>query len=211
MLEDTFAENVGFGDFEFERRFLVKEFPEELRDSPSLIIQNYFLAKDGFAIRVRCLAPGIRADINTMSDYRGLLLANKDHFDFAAITVKGPAAGGTRYEAERAIDPGVGVDLVARGDAVVVKTRYAIWYGEDGWVVDEFGGNNTGLIIAECERSSPVTDLQIPSFCTNEITDDYRFANDSLCHNPYRVWGAAYERELQKIGSTFRQDFGTNR
>ena len=204
-------ETLGFGDFEFERRFLVNELPAHLRDSPSLIIQNYFLAKDGFAIRVRCLAPGISATVNEMSDYYGLLLAEKKHFDFAAITVKGPAAGGTRYEAERSIDPGVGVELVARGDAIIVKTRYAFWFGEDGWVVDEFGGANAGLIIAECERSSPVVDLQIPEFCVTEITDDHRFANDSLCFNPYQKWGEAYQRELKKIGPTYRQDFGTNR
>jgi len=204
-------ESFGFGDFEFERRFLVKELPEQWRDSPSLIIQNYFLAKDGFAIRVRCLAPSISASVLDMSDYYGLLLAEKQHFDFAAITVKGPAAGGTRYEAERAIDPGVGVELVARGNAVIVKTRYSFWYREDGWIVDEFGGLNAGLLIAECERSSPVTDLEIPSFCLTEITDDARFSNDSLAINPYQKWSAAFLRELSKVGPSYRQDFGTNR
>jgi len=211
MAEDFDDDTYGFGDFEFERRFLVKALPDTFRDSPSLIIQNYYLAKDGFAIRVRVLANGVQATVEEMDDHYGLLLAEKEKFDFAAITVKGPAAGGTRYEAERSIDPGVGAELVARGDAVIVKTRYSVWLGEDGWVIDEFGGANAGLIIAECERSGPVIDLQIPKFCVTEITDDHRFANDSLALNPYQNWASAYQRELSKVGPVYRQDFGTNR
>jgi CYTH domain-containing protein len=203
-------ENAGFGEFEFERRFWVRDFPAQFQDSPALIVQSYFLAEDGYAIRVRCQATNLVADFDEMKNGAELLRKYREQMDFAAITVKGPAAGGTRYESERVIDPGVGVELVLRGKNLVTKVRYSVWLGQDGWVVDVFGGENSPLIIAECERSSPVTDLQIPSFCFTEITDDHRFANDSLAHHPYAGWRQEYEAELAKTGAAYRSDFGAN-
>jgi len=203
-------ENAGFGEFEFERRFIVRNFPEDYRDTPALIVQSYFLAADGYAIRVRCQASNLVADFDEMRDGKEILRKYREAVDFAAITVKGPAAGGTRYESERAIDPGVAVELVLRGSNLVIKERYSVWLGEDGWVVDVFGGENAPLIIAECERSSPVTNLEIPNFCITEITDDHRFSNDALAHHPYGAWRHEYERELAKTGAKFRNDFGSN-
>ena len=228
------GETDGFGDFEFERRFWARKIPDVLRESPVLIIQNYFLADNsgvpaalsnqitaslgaggGYAIRVRCQISDFDDDaasaivesntsaLDLLSEYRGKV-------DFAAITVKGPAAGGTRYEREAELDPGVAVELVLRGAALFAKFRYSFWLGQDGWVIDEFLGANAPLIIAEVERSGPVTDLQIPKFCYTEITDDHRFANDSLALNPYRNWRTAYERELVQLGPIFREDFGAN-
>jgi adenylate cyclase len=118
--------------------------------------------------------------------------------------------GGTRYEAEREIDVSVGVEMIRRGGARIVKTRYSAWLGADGWVIDVFGGANHPLVIAECERSGPVTDLQIPAFCTTEVTDDRRFSNDSLSRVPYSTWAGEYARELVTSGPRFLQDFGRN-
>jgi CYTH domain-containing protein len=99
---------------------------------------------------------------------------------------------------------------VRRGGAQILKTRYAAWLGADGWVVDEFGGTNHPLLIAECERSWPVTDLQIPDFCVTELTDDRRFSNESLATDPYSQWATAFARELATTGPRFRGDFGDN-
>jgi CYTH domain-containing protein len=203
-------ENLGFGEFEFERRFLVREFPANLRDAPVLIVQNYFLAADGYAIRVRCQASELVLDDAELRDAHKLIETHRSEFGFAAVTVKGPAAGGTRYEVERELDPGIGAELVLRGDALIVKSRYSLWFGHDGWVVDIFGGDNAGLIIAECERSSPVTDLQIPDFAYTEITDDPRFSNDELALNPFANWRDEYAAELAVRGPKLREDFGTN-
>jgi CYTH domain-containing protein len=133
-----------------------------------------------------------------------------DRFDFCAVTLKGPMNVGTRYEAEREIDPIVGVQMIRRGGHRVVKNRYSVWLGADGWVIDVFGGENSPLVIAECERAGPVTDLQIPAFCVTEVTDDPRFANDGLSKNPYRGWAATFEDELARTGPRFLQDFGKN-
>lgn len=199
-----------YSDFEFERRFLVRELPDVLRDAPSLIVQSYYLSDGGYALRVRAQAGGVDAALDAQSDAREVLERWRDRVDFAAMTVKGPSAGGTRYEAERQLDPLVAVELVRRGGARVVKTRYAAWLGADGWSIDVFGGANHPLIVAECERSGPVTDLQIPDFCVTEITDDRRFSNESLAVRPYGEWSAAFAEELAAHGPSFREDFGPN-
>ncbi|MCK9795775.1 CYTH domain-containing protein [Isoptericola sp. 4D.3] len=202
--------STDYSDFEFERRFFVRDLPDTLRDAPSLIVQSYFLSDGGYALRVRVQATGVEARLGPDSDARDVLELYKSRFDFAAVTVKGPSAGGTRYEAERQLDPLVGVELVRRGGAQVIKTRYAAWLGADGWSIDVFGGSNAPLVVAECERSGPVTDLQIPDFCVTELTDDRRFSNESLAVDPFRGWSAAYAQELSVQGPRFRDDFGGN-
>ena len=216
MSDDRFDEPAaadpdrGYADFEFERRFFVRDLPADLRDAPALIVQSYFLADDGYALRVRVQAGGTDADLTADTDPAEILGAHLAKIDFAAVTVKGPAVGGTRYEAERQLDPSVGVELVRRGGAPVVKVRYAAWLGADGWSIDVFGGANHPLVIAECERSGPVTGLQIPDFCVTEITDDRRFSNESLATEPYRAWAPLFAAELAGDGPVFRQDFGPN-
>jgi adenylate cyclase len=201
---------TAYTDFEFERRFLVRTLPDALRDAPSLIVQSYFLSDGGYALRVRVQAGGVDGRLDAQSDPTDVLDAVRDRVDFAAVTVKGPSAGGTRYEAERELDPLVALELVRRGGARVVKTRYAAWIGADGWSIDVFGGANHPLIVAECERSGPVTGLQIPDFCVTEITDDRRFSNESLAVQPYAEWATDYAQELARTGPRFREDFGEN-
>ncbi|QAY68844.1 hypothetical protein [Xylanimonas protaetiae] len=203
-------ETPGYADFEFERRFLVRELPAPLRDTPALIVQSYFLSDGGYALRVRVQASGVEARLTASSDARDVLARHTSAFDFAAVTVKGPSVGGTRYEAERELEPSVGVELVRRGGAQILKTRYATWLGQDGWVIDEFGGTNHPLLVAEVERSGPVVDLQIPDFCVTELTDDRRFSNESLAVDPYSQWATSFARELATTGPAFRQDFGAN-
>ncbi len=207
MMDD---ETPAYQDFEFERRFLVRELPDELRDSPALIVQAYFLSDGGYALRVRCQASDVDAGLSASSDAREVLDRYQGQFDFAAVTVKGPSAGGTRYEAERELDPLMGVELVRRGGAQILKTRYSAWLGADGWVVDVFGGANHPLVIAEVERSGPVTGLAIPDFCVTELTDDYRFSNECLAVDPFSTWKASFAKELAEQGPSFRQDFGDN-
>ena len=69
------------------------------------------------------------------------------------MTAKGPATGGTRYEAERELDPLVAGQIVSRAEHVIVKVRYSAWLGEDGWIIDRFLGRNAPLLLAEVERT----------------------------------------------------------
>ena len=203
----------GNGDFEFERRFFVREMPSEAlaEPDPVLIVQSYYLADQGYALRLRVQSSTARIEMDGSEDVREVLDEFAGQFDFCALTAKGPMIEGTRYEAEREIDVSVGVEMIRRGGARIVKNRYSVWLGGDGWVIDVFGGANRPLVIAECERGGPVTDLTIPSFCVSEVTGDRRFANDALSAAPFSGWAAQYAAELATEGPRFLEGLGVNR
>ncbi len=199
-------------DFEFERRFFVEELPTRLVQDvhPDLIVQTYFLANEGYALRVRLQATGLEASVPDDLEGKDALESFSDQFDLCMLAVKGPYVGGTRYEAERELEISVGTQMCLRGGKTLAKLRYGVWIGQDGWVVDRFLGPNQPLIIAECERTGPVVDLEIPSFCVEEVTGDARFSNDELVNHPYSKWSPRYLRQLQMNPPRFDHSFGTN-
>lgn len=198
----------GFGDFEFERKFLVRDLPAVTASdpSPALIVQAYLFAADGYAVRVRIQGPA-PADL---SDPSLDLIDAIGSDSIGTMTAKGPAAGGTRYEAERELDPLVAGEIVRRAEHVVTKVRYSVWLGEDGWIIDRFTGGNASLLLAEVERGGPVVDLAIPTFCVTEVSEDDRFRNEYLAHQPYGTWADAHRRELDLLGPTFVNTLGQN-
>lgn len=200
-----------FGDFEFERKFYVRELPgvTALDPRPALIVQAYLFAADGYAVRVRLQGPA-PAELDGTPDelIQAMLLTNADAI--GTMTAKGPAAGGTRYEAERELDPMVAGQIVSRAEHVVVKIRYSAWLGEDGWIVDQFLGRNAPLLLAEVERNAPVVDLTIPAFCVTEVSEDDRFRNEYLAHQPFGEWAEGYRDELVRVGPRFVDTLGIN-
>ncbi|MGP4055969.1 hypothetical protein ACTWP6_14280 [Mycobacterium sp. 4D054] len=198
----------GSGDFEFERKFFVRDMPAVAASDPTpvLIAQAYLFASDGYAVRVRLQGPA-PADL---SGTPGDLVTRLGDDAIGTMTAKGPAAGGTRYEAERDLDPLVAGQIVSRAEHVVLKVRSSVWLGEDGWVLDRFLGGNAPLLLAEVERNGPVVDLAIPSFCTTEVSEDDRFRNEYLAHHPFGTWAADYRRELNLLGPRFVDNLGQN-
>lgn len=209
---------ISHGDFEFERKFFVRDLPAEVRaeHDPVLIVQSYFLASEGYALRVRVQAPATALDggepvrLGPGLDLGAVLDRMTPQITFCGLTAKGPEVAGTRYEAERELDAGVGVEMIRRGGRPIVKYRHSLWLGTDGWAIDAFLGENSPLIIAECERGGPVTDLVIPEFCVTEVTDDPRFTNDALSVRPFAQWSGDIDRELATRGPRFLTDFGRN-
>jgi CYTH domain-containing protein len=200
-------------DFEFERRFFCNDFPDKFRAriDPVLHIQSYYLASEGYNIRVRITTSKLHMEMEPDLDINQLMELNSQAFDKSFLTIKAPSLGGSRYEAEREIEPSVAIELILRGGTPIVKNRYAIWIKSDGWVVDVFGGANFGLILAECERDNPVVDLEIPSFCLTEVTEDFRFTNDNLSVRPFPSFKTEYIEELKMEGQHFSDQFGENR
>ena len=199
-------------EFQYERRFFCHAMPTEFDDgdAPALIIQSYFVHADNYALRIRLTTRSLRVAMSAVLDARAVLAAHRDEFRTAALTVKGPSVGGTRYEASREIDAHIAAELVLRGGDVIIKNRYTAWIGADGWNIDVFGGANAPLVIAEAQRSAPVTNLIIPRFCITEITDEPRFSNDNLSWRPFGAWKDDIARELDDEGPSFQQLFGTN-
>ncbi|RSX55498.1 adenylate cyclase [Bifidobacterium dolichotidis] len=201
------------GGFEYERRFFCREIPQEIlrNEAPHLIVQSYYVHSNNYALRVRVKSDVTSLEMTSDLDPREVLREYRDDFRSAMVSVKGPSVGGTRYEAEQTIDPQYGIELILRGGDVIIKNRYTVWIGEDGWNLDRFGGMNAPLIVAEALRASPVTNLVIPRFCITEITDERRFSNDDLSWNPYSRWAQQFKDELAARGPEFQQLFGKNR
>jgi adenylate cyclase len=197
------------GDFEFERKFFVSEMPAVAASDPGplLIAQAYLFAADGYAVRVRLQGPAPAELEATPAE----LVTALGGGALGTMTAKGPAAGGTRYEAERELDPLVAGQIVSRAEHVVLKIRSSVWLGEDGWVIDRFLSGNAPLLVAEVERGGPVVDLAIPSFCVTEVSEDDRFRNEYLAHHPFGSWADDYRSELDLLGPSFVDSLGRNR
>ena len=109
----------------------------------------------------------------------------------AFITIKGPSPDGglSRYEFEQSIpldDARILMTLCEPG--VIDKTRWLVPCGEHTFEVDEFHGDNEGLVMAEVELNNATEEPKIPHFIGKEVTGDRRYYNSQLRRNPYRSW-----------------------
>lgn len=71
---------------------------------------------------------------------------------------------------------------------LIEKQRHYITHANNIWEIDEFMGENSGLIVAEVELSEIGENFDRPSWIGAEVTHDLRYYNNSLCQNPYANW-----------------------
>ena len=110
--------------------------------------------------------------------------------DQAFLTIKGQASGISRMEYEYPIpvaDAGVLLAELCE-QPIIDKKRYAITYQGFVWEVDEFFGENAGLLVAEIELDSEDQGFAIPPWVGDEVSSDRRYANASLVKNPFSTW-----------------------
>lgn len=154
--------------FEIERKFLVKdERYKEQSFAHSRIRQGYICSGHGRTVRVR------------IRDTRGYL------------TIKGPSTNGglSRYEFEKEITLDEAEHLMQLCEpGVIEKTRYLVKSGIHTFEVDEFYGENEGLVMAEVELSSEDEPYEKPDFIGEEVTGDRRYYNSYLRSNPFSLW-----------------------
>ena len=160
---------------EIERKFLVRgDDYKRLATSHSRIKQGYICSGHGRTVRVR------RRD------------------DQAFLTIKGPSMDGglSRYEFEKEItlDEADHLFLLCE-PGIIDKTRYLVPSGPHTFEVDEFYGDNDGLVMAEVELSSPDEPYEKPAFIGCEVTGDRRFYNSHLRQNPFSLWRASLSEE----------------
>lgn len=154
--------------FEIERKFLVKKTGAPWRasaTSQSHIRQGYMECK-GATVRVRV----------------------RD--DKAYLTIKSPSADGiSRYEFEKEITTDEALNLLRLcHGGLIDKTRYLVPSGNHVFEVDEFHGDNDGLVIAEVELGDVEESFEKPDFIDKEVTGDRRYYNSHLLCNPYKNW-----------------------
>jgi adenylate cyclase len=108
----------------------------------------------------------------------------------AVITIKSKSIGATRGEWEYEIPVPDAVELLERlcEQPLVEKVRHRIVYGGHTWEVDEFLGENAGLVVAEIELGSEDEAFEKPDWIGQEVTGDPRYYNSSLIRLPYSIW-----------------------
>lgn len=110
--------------------------------------------------------------------------------DKAFLTVKGITIGATRAEYEYEIpfaDCNALLDNLAE-KPLIEKKRYKIKQDEFVWEIDEFFGDNQGLIVAEIELVSEDQAFDKPHWVGEEVTGDPRYFNSNLIKHPFTKW-----------------------
>jgi len=152
---------------EIERKFLVKGSFKEAAFDAIRITQGYLSTSPGRSVRVR-----IRGS-------QGFL------------TIKGPSRDGglSRFEWEKEIGADEARELMALCEpGLIDKTRWLVKVGSHTFEVDEFHGDNEGLIVAEVELGAPDEAFEKPDWLGEEVTGDRRYYNSALTRNPYKIW-----------------------
>lgn len=106
------------------------------------------------------------------------------------LTVKGITVGATRVEYEYEIpkdECSAMLDDLAE-KPIIEKSRYKIDYEGFTWEIDEFFGENKGLIVAEIELESEDQTFEKPEWIGDEVTGDPRYFNSNLIKHPYTKW-----------------------
>ncbi len=107
------------------------------------------------------------------------------------ITIKGigSASGASRFEWEKEIPVEEVKQLLEICEpGVIDKTRYLVKSGEHTFEVDEFYGDNDGLVVAEVELHSEDEAFVKPEWLGEEVTGDAKYYNSMLMKNPYKNW-----------------------
>ena len=163
---------------EIERKFLVRKGDASYKSaafSSSRIRQGYIPA-EGATVRVRVRDDKAYLTIKGRSDEKGL----------------------SRYEFEKEItlDEADHLQALCRG-GLVDKRRWLVKSGTHTFEVDEFYGDNAGLVMAEVELKSEDEPFVCPPFIGMEVTGDRRFYNSHLLNHPFSQWRLTLPPEYQ--------------
>jgi len=149
---------------EIERKFLIKGSAWR-RAGAMRLRQGYLSSAKGRTVRVRTVG------------------------DKAYLTIKGMAVGATRPEYEYEIPYEDAKELLNLCETPLIeKDRYRVEEGGVVWEIDEFFGENQGLIIAEVELESEDQPFTKPVWVGEEVTGDPRYFNSNLVKKPYTKW-----------------------
>lgn len=153
---------------EIERKFLVKDSSyKDMAVSSSRIIQGYICSERGRTVRVR------------IRDNKGFL------------TIKGASTdnGLSRYEWEHEIQVDEARELMKLCQpGMIDKTRYLVKFGKHIFEVDEFYGENEGLVVAEVELATVDEKHEVPPFLGEEVTGQVKYYNSFLMKCPFKTW-----------------------
>jgi adenylate cyclase len=107
----------------------------------------------------------------------------------AFLTIKGPVIGISRPEFEYPIPVEEARQLLLLCEGPIIeKTRFRVSTEDHLWEIDDFHGDNMGLVVAEVELRHPEESISFPSWLGREVTGDSRYYNSNLTIHPYKEW-----------------------
>jgi adenylate cyclase len=108
----------------------------------------------------------------------------------AFLTIKGPTQGISRQEFEYPIPMGEAQEMLDKlcSQPLMEKFRYFRSYAGLTWEIDEFLGDNRGLVVAEVELQSADQAISKPDWVGQEVSGDPRYLNVNLAVKPYSQW-----------------------
>jgi len=155
-------------NIEIERKFLVKNLNYKSESfEKKCIKQGYLNSNKNRTVRIR------------VSDDTGF------------ITIKGKSNknGISRFEWEKEIPVTEAEELLLLCEPTIIeKTRYLIKVGYHTFEVDEFAGENSGLVVAEIELNSEDEVFEKPNWLSKEVTGDLKYYNSSISKLPFINW-----------------------
>lgn len=151
---------------EIERKFRVRSNAWRGTGEGTLYRQGYLVNSDFQTVRVR--------------------ISDRD----AWLTIKGQRVGVTRPEFEYPIPAGDAEGMLATlcDGSLVEKTRYRVPVGKHVWEVDEFHGDNAGLVLAELELEHKAEPFERPEWLGQEVSDDPRYYSGHLAKETFSSW-----------------------
>ena len=153
-------------NLEIEHKFLVNSFAYRSLAEPVYYRQGYLAAMPDKIIRVRTVAEKgyitIKSRISTLT---------RKEFEFEI-----PAMDAAQMLDELCIGP------------LIEKMRYKVDFEGYTWEVDEFLGDNAGLVIAEIEVTSESETFPIPAWVDREVTGQPQYLNSNLSKHPFNTW-----------------------
>ena len=151
---------------------------------PTEIERKFLVIGDGWRTD-----KGIRIRQGYLNRERGRIVRVRIAGDNGYITIKGVTTGISRAEFEYAIpavDAGQLLQMCA--GRLIEKVRHVVVHKGTSWEVDEFHGDNSGLLIAEVELEFEEQTFEKPVWLGAEVTGDVRYYNSYLSQHPYASW-----------------------
>ena len=151
---------------EIERKFLVKGNSWRNNTKGSYYRQGYLILNAICTVRVRTAG------------------------DKGFLTIKGPPSGLTRHEYEYSIPVDDANEILQSlcKKPIIEKVRYTLRYRGVTWEIDEFAGENEGLILAEVELHDDCQRIELPNWVGKEVSGHVKYYNASLVRHPFKRW-----------------------
>ena len=110
--------------------------------------------------------------------------------DKGFLTIKGVSVGATRLEYEYEIPFSEANELLDElcEKPLIEKKRYKVDVSGNTWEIDDFFGENEGLVVAEIELESEEQQFEKPDWVGEEVTGDPRYFNSNLIKEPFTKW-----------------------